>query len=148
MKKRYSAILGVVIVLAGMFTAQSASAASGGWQPYPGGFTTPSNWTCGSTVNGPKVSAQACVVRSGYYVQAVTIVRNRTSASVTAAVDQGLYNTLNNEKTYGTCSASGLAPNSVSVCFTPTVWSSLNVTNAAVVREATSAAMFPGSPYA
>ncbi|MBT2483374.1 MULTISPECIES: hypothetical protein [unclassified Microbacterium] len=118
MKKRSTALAAVVLLLVGVFTAQPASAApTGNWQPYPGGFSAPSNWNCGPTSNGPAVSAQACLVRSGNYVQAATIVRNRTSSQVITSV----YQVLSFGATSGTCEASGIAANSVSVCFTSTI---------------------------
>lgn len=132
MKKRYGAILGIVVVLAGLFTAQSANAA-GVWQPYPGGFTTPSNWTCGLTLNGPKLSAQTCVVRSGDYTQSATIVRNRTSSLVTTQVAARLVNDGPYPITTANCLASGVGANSVSVCFSPTVLGGVSVASVATV---------------
>lgn len=121
MKKRYGAVLAIVVVLAGLFTAQSASAA-GVWKPYPGSFSAPSNWYCGSTVNGPKLSAQTCVVRSGSYVQSATIVRNRTSSLVISQVSATLIDGDSPAPaTTANCPASGVGAMSVSVCFSPTV---------------------------
>lgn len=134
MKRRYAAILGIGIVLAGMFTAQSASAA-GSWQPYPGGFSTPSNWHCGPTKDGPRLSAQACVVRSGNYVQAATIVRNRSSVEVFTGVYVQQLKSGSTVLNGGQCRASGVAANSVSVCFTSTTTSSGFVTSNATVSD-------------
>lgn len=122
MKRRYAAILGIGIVLAGMFTAQSASAA-GGWQPYGTNFVTPSNWYCGGSASGAGLSAQTCVVRSGNYVQSATIVRNNTSAEISAQVSANLGNGDDwDALTTANCASSGIAANSVSVCFSPTVF--------------------------
>lgn len=126
MKKKLSATFAVGMILAAVFTAQPASAAAGSWQPYGTSFTTPSNWYCSSTGNNTLISSQTCVVRSGAYVQAATIVRNLSSSAVSVRVeDQAIQTEWGTRIGRGDCVSSGVAANSVSVCFTPTVeWAS------------------------
>lgn len=120
--KLSKALVAIGLVIASLFIAQPASAATGSWQPYGSSFSTPSNWYCSSTSNGTLVSSQVCIVRSGAYVQAATIVRNLSSSQVIVSVDD---HRVQPEVGYvdgrGSCAPSGVAPVSVSVCFGPTV---------------------------
>lgn len=145
LKKWAKVAAAAALVLAGLFTAQSASA-SGSWQPYPpGGFTTPSNWTCGPSDNASPFAAQTCTVRSGNYVQTATIVSNGGQFEAITSIYQWMENSKYVQLTAGSCSSSGIAANSVSVCFTPTVYSPLPVKS-----RATSAfgVLTMGSPWA
>lgn len=148
MKQRLSAVAVFFLVLAGLFAAQPASASTGSWQPYGSSFTVPSNWYCGTTDNGPELSAQSCIVRSGNYVQVVTIVKNRQPYQVVASVSQSMYNANDVRRTDGDCAASGLAANSFSVCFTNTVTSSILVSSSAVVSRAGGGYLVAQSPWA
>lgn len=145
MKKRYGAFLGILVVLAGLFVAQPASA-DGNWRAYPNGFTKPANWTCGTTVSGPRLSAQTCVVRSGNYVQSATIVRNRTSTTALTEVSARLIydGDAPDPLASADCPMSGVGAMSVSVCFSPTVNYSSGASSMATVLGV-SGALF--SPY-
>ncbi|MFE6736278.1 hypothetical protein [Microbacterium sp. NPDC057650] len=131
MKKGYTAIAAIGLMIAALFIAQPASAATGSWAPKGGSFTIPSNWHCGTTTSGPRLSAQTCVVRSGNYVQAATIVRNRASSGTTASVNQ----VLTENASAGVCAASTIAARSISVCMTPTVYHPALVGAAADVTD-------------
>lgn len=146
MKKRWSAIATLAIVLASVFAAQPANAATGSWQPYPGSI--PSNWTCGASAHGPELSVQTCIVRSGYYVQSATIVRNRAPYQVIATVDQVTWTSNQYPLASGTCAPSGVGANSVSVCFTATVQAEAPVQSDAHVTANGRPTLFVYSPYA
>lgn len=137
MRKRFAAIAALTLVIIGLAGGQSASAAGGGsWQPYGSTFTVPSNWTCGATSNQSNFSAQTCIVRSGNYVQLATIVRNRQPYPISVSVDQTMYNEYDVVRAEGDCATSDLSANSYSVCFSPTVTSTVEVSSTSVVSNA------------
>lgn len=149
MKKRLAAILGIGIVVAGLFGAAPATAAGGSWQPYGTSFTTPSNWYCSATGNNTLISSQSCVVRSGNYVQAATIVRNLSSSQVSVRVDDQALTTESGAKIgKGDCVSSGVAANSFSVCFSPTVAWAGPVKAAGLVWQAGGNGWMNVSPWA
>jgi hypothetical protein len=148
MKKRWSGIAVIVMVAAGLFAAQPASAATGDWRSYPGSFTVPSNWHCGPSSHGPKLSAQSCIVRSGNYVQVATIVRNRTTSLAISNVHQTMWNGNGVVRSSGTCGSSGIAAQTVAVCFTSTVTSAGQVASRADVWDPAGASLIVDSPWA
>jgi hypothetical protein len=102
-------------------TTGPAAAAGGTWRAY--GNTNPitassSTWFCGSTVTvGSSVVAQACTVRSPSrpYVQSAAIVRNNRSSSFSASASITMFEYI--PVGTWTCSSSGVAAHSWSVCF-------------------------------
>lgn len=133
-KKSVAALFGVLAVIASVFVAQPASAATGSWSPYAYS-SLPSNWHCGPTDSGPKISAQSCIVRNGNYVQVATIVTNRTTSLVPVSVGQSMYNVNDVERTSGECPTSGVGPGAKAVCFTNTVTSGVQVSSSAIVSQ-------------
>ena len=106
-------------------TVSPAFAARGSWTPY--GKNNPINvgWKCGPTATvASSVYAQACVIRSTSVlnrVQAAVIVHNKRGTGYSANAEANLHE--NTAERYGigdgswTCSSSGLAQDSYSVCF-------------------------------
>ena len=107
----------------GLATAGSAAAAAGQWQAY--GNTNPvtsssSTWQCHVTVTfDVSVHAQVCAVRSssGTHVQGAVIVRNNRSSLYSANAEVTVRNVFDTNLGTWTCSYSGVAANSWSVCF-------------------------------
>jgi hypothetical protein len=128
MYKKYALILFSTAVTLGV----SATAAAAGWKPY--GNTNPitsssSRWVCGKTIavtTDEKVVSQVCTVRnpSGEYVQGAVIVRNNRTSLFSTTASMSVHYA--NDYTYGSwsCSSSGVAANSWSVCFGTTFPSS------------------------
>jgi hypothetical protein len=104
--------------------ALQATAATAGWVSY--GSTNPitsssSSWRCNSTVSiGSNVGAQVCTIRSPDRagVQGAVIVRNNNSYVYSTNADMIVYYE-GGFRTRGqwSCSSSGVAANSWSVCF-------------------------------
>ncbi len=131
MRKFFSlaALLLAAVLGLGLATAGSASAAAGAgsWRAY--GNTNPitsssSTWFCGPTAEPwAGIKAQSCGVRSSDQsgVQGAVIVRNNRSTltGVTASMD--LYDNVVGYRGSWTCKPSGVAANSWSVCFGPTI---------------------------
>jgi hypothetical protein len=129
-----SAAIGANLITAGPVAALSDGSSSaavlsdvaGSWKAY--GDINPidsssSKWSCGGTDTvDTLVIAQACAVRSsnGRYAQAAVIVRNNRSTSYAAEVAMELWG---DDGRFGrwTCSRSGVARNSWSVCFGSTL---------------------------
>ncbi|MFI0895025.1 hypothetical protein [Streptomyces sp. NPDC020983] len=116
-----TAVLGLSLATAG-----SASAAGGGsWHAY--GNTNPitsssSTWVCGTTKTvASEVGAQVCAIRApgGGAVQGAVIVRNNRSSAYSTSAEVTLHD-WSADVTWG-CASSGVAANSWSVCFSPTV---------------------------
>jgi hypothetical protein len=102
--------------------ALSTTAAMASWRPY--GNTNPitSGWKCGTTgqvTTDGKVLGQVCTVRSAdrRFVTGAVIVRNNNSYLYTTSAGMTVYFSNGNQKGRWTCSSSGVAANSWSVCF-------------------------------
>jgi hypothetical protein len=122
-----TAVLGV-----GLAAAGPAAAATGSWVAYGNKnpiTTSESTWKCAATqpvTADGKVGAQVCAIRSAdkNAVQAAVIVRNNRSSlyGVEAAADLSRFAFVGGDVNAGfydrwTCSRSGVAANSWSVCF-------------------------------
>lgn len=77
-------VLGFGMVGSGTAQADTQSYGTGTWNmKNPSTFKIPANWRCGATVRGGSTSyGQACIVRSGNYVQGALIIRNRTNSNL------------------------------------------------------------------
>ncbi len=103
--------------------ALGATAATAAWKPY--GNTNPitsstSTWKCNSSVTvTTNVISQVCTIRSASKtsVQGAIIVRNNKSTSYTTSASMDVYYENGNYAGRWTCSSSGVAANSWSVCF-------------------------------
>ena len=102
--------------------ALSTTAAMASWRPY--GNTNPitSGWKCGTTgqvTTDGKVLGQVCTVRNAdrRFVTGAVIVRNNNSYLYTTSAGMTVYFSNGNQKGRWTCSSSGVAANSWSVCF-------------------------------
>jgi hypothetical protein len=115
----------LMLFLATGALAFQATAAMAGWKPY--GNINPitsssSIWKCGATQslgNGTNVGAQVCTVRSSdrQGVQGAVIVRNDSNYLYSTSASMTVYNQYARIAGNWSCSSSGVAANSWSVCF-------------------------------
>ncbi|MCM3657770.1 hypothetical protein M3147_10955 [Agromyces mediolanus] len=111
--------------LEALFGAQPAQAeGTGSWSPNGSSFSIPSNWSCSATGRDGAVYFQVCVVRSGNYVQAATIVNNTGNSQRLVGVDQTPSSSTTTYQSHVKCAISGVAAKSISVCFSATAQSS------------------------
>jgi len=104
-------------------SALQAMAATGSWRPY--GNTNPitsssSTWKCQSSKTvATNVIAQVCTIRSANTaaVQGAVIVRNNNSSSFRTNAGMTVYYENGTVRDTWSCSLSGVAANSWSVCF-------------------------------
>jgi hypothetical protein len=97
-------------------------------------------WQCagsGSIVNQTQVFAQVCAVRSSGrgQVQGAVIVHNEGSSPFVTTADVDVTDSINRRLGEWTCSSSGIAAHSWSVCFTPTLTEELKVDSAGTVGD-------------
>ena len=126
MKRRIFALLSTVALSVGLAVAAPTAAVAYDWQPTwrsynPTTFTIPAGWACGKTDNGRIASSQSCIIRTGNYVQAAYILRNRASISVPvrarARVYKGIPGNSTAIKSDDFCAPSRMAARGLSVCF-------------------------------
>jgi hypothetical protein len=111
---------------AGALALGATVAMAAGWRPY--GNTSPitSGWACGTTrrvTDNETVLGQVCTVRSAdrRFVTGAVIVRNNNSFLYSTSAGVTLFYPNGNRKGHWSCSLSGVAANSWSVCFGTTV---------------------------
>lgn len=124
--------------------AAASGASSGTWSPQPPSYAIPASFHCGGTSGRNGIYAQNCLVRSGNYVQSALIVRNNTGKAVGVAASVGAF-TVNQAALYvADCQSSSMSSTTgaISICFGPTVTSSLPVqARATLVTSADNAAL-------
>lgn len=131
--KRTIALLTALLSL-GLVTAGTASAATGTWRAYGNNNPitgSPSKWVCGgSKVIAENMLAQVCAIRSGggtgNAVQAAVIVRNNRSSVASASARAVIWDEFGLIDQWS-CSSSGVAAQSWSVCFGATITSYIPV---------------------
>ena len=138
LKRLAISTVAVITGAAGLSLATANPAAAAGvWKPYS---TNPigSGWACGATDSpASSVYAQACLIESpdGNYRQTAVIVNNRRSSAFSARAELNLldndYDLLQLER----CTSSGVAANSISVCFGQTRRHTSGALNRATVND-------------